>query len=264
MPSSPTCSDRRSTSGRRASASGGRRGGRRPPAGAPCSNRRREPRGAWASVCPVQQMGPRVAVLPRIGALRRDRERPWPQAATAYAGRVSDAPPPEVPLDFAREWVEFPDPADPGARRPGGPDLADVGLDLHLRPRVRRRRRGAAGRRLLQPRGVLHRRRRPDPRRGRRGRAVGRRLAARGRRARRVDGGGRRRRGADPAHPGGGRRLRLPQPAGASRRQRLRTAPDGACGPGCTRSPRSPTSAGSCRCAGRRSTSTAPTGRASW
>jgi hypothetical protein len=26
---------------------------------------------------------------------------------------VSDAPPPEVPLDFAREWIEFPDPADP-------------------------------------------------------------------------------------------------------------------------------------------------------
>jgi hypothetical protein len=26
---------------------------------------------------------------------------------------VPDDPPPEVPLDFAREWVEFPDPADP-------------------------------------------------------------------------------------------------------------------------------------------------------
>jgi len=26
---------------------------------------------------------------------------------------VPDEPPPEVPLDFAREWVEFPDPADP-------------------------------------------------------------------------------------------------------------------------------------------------------
>jgi hypothetical protein len=26
---------------------------------------------------------------------------------------VPDAPPPEVPLDFAREWIEFPDPADP-------------------------------------------------------------------------------------------------------------------------------------------------------
>ncbi len=29
-----------------------------------------------------------------------------------YPGGVSDQPPPEVPLDFAREWVEFPDPAD--------------------------------------------------------------------------------------------------------------------------------------------------------
>ena len=29
-----------------------------------------------------------------------------------YAGRVHDVPP-EVPLDFAREWVEFPDPSDP-------------------------------------------------------------------------------------------------------------------------------------------------------
>jgi hypothetical protein len=37
----------------------------------------------------------------------------WAEAATAYAGRVPDAPPPEVPLDFAREWIEFPDPADP-------------------------------------------------------------------------------------------------------------------------------------------------------
>jgi hypothetical protein len=30
-----------------------------------------------------------------------------------YAGRVPDDPFHEVPLDFAREWVEFPDPADP-------------------------------------------------------------------------------------------------------------------------------------------------------
>jgi hypothetical protein len=29
-----------------------------------------------------------------------------------YADRVHDVPP-EVPLDFAREWIEFPDPADP-------------------------------------------------------------------------------------------------------------------------------------------------------
>jgi hypothetical protein len=40
------------------------------------------------------------------------------QRFTAYAGRVpddqrSDDPLQEVPLDFAREWVEFPDPADP-------------------------------------------------------------------------------------------------------------------------------------------------------
>jgi hypothetical protein len=31
-----------------------------------------------------------------------------------YAGSVPDDPLSEVPLDFAREWVEFPDPADPG------------------------------------------------------------------------------------------------------------------------------------------------------
>jgi len=31
----------------------------------------------------------------------------------AYACRVPDDPLQEVPLDFAREWVEFPDPADP-------------------------------------------------------------------------------------------------------------------------------------------------------
>ncbi len=35
------------------------------------------------------------------------------QVDKAYADRVPDAPPPEVPLDFAREWVEFADPADP-------------------------------------------------------------------------------------------------------------------------------------------------------
>jgi hypothetical protein len=40
------------------------------------------------------------------------------QRPTAYAGRVpderlSDDPLQEVPLDFAREWIEFPDPADP-------------------------------------------------------------------------------------------------------------------------------------------------------
>lgn len=36
------------------------------------------------------------------------------QVAAAYAHLVPDAPPPEVPLDFSREWVEFVDPADPG------------------------------------------------------------------------------------------------------------------------------------------------------
>jgi hypothetical protein len=35
------------------------------------------------------------------------------QGATAYADGVPDDPLAEVPLDFAREWVEFPDPADP-------------------------------------------------------------------------------------------------------------------------------------------------------
>jgi hypothetical protein len=35
------------------------------------------------------------------------------QADTAYADPVPTDPPPEVGLDFAREWVEFPDPADP-------------------------------------------------------------------------------------------------------------------------------------------------------
>jgi hypothetical protein len=35
------------------------------------------------------------------------------RGATAYPGRVSSDAPPEVALDFAREWVEFPDPADP-------------------------------------------------------------------------------------------------------------------------------------------------------
>jgi hypothetical protein len=35
------------------------------------------------------------------------------KAATAYADPVPIDPPPEVGLDFAREWVEFPDPADP-------------------------------------------------------------------------------------------------------------------------------------------------------
>src|SRR4051794_11743029 len=39
----------------------------------------------------------------------------WHEASPAptYADRVPDDPPPEVPLDFAREWVHFPDPADP-------------------------------------------------------------------------------------------------------------------------------------------------------
>ena len=34
----------------------------------------------------------------------------------AYAGRVPEDPPAEVPLDFAREWVEFTDPGDPEHR----------------------------------------------------------------------------------------------------------------------------------------------------
>ena len=36
-----------------------------------------------------------------------------PHGGTPTLGPVSDIPPPEVPLDFSREWVEFHDPADP-------------------------------------------------------------------------------------------------------------------------------------------------------
>ena len=55
----------------------------------------------------------------------------------------------EVDLDFAREWIEFADPAD--AEHLIRADLTWLlsALDLHLRPRLPRHRRGPAGRRLL-------------------------------------------------------------------------------------------------------------------
>ena len=37
-----------------------------------------------------------------------------PVVSSAYADQMPDDPLSEVPLDFAREWVEFTDPADPG------------------------------------------------------------------------------------------------------------------------------------------------------
>ena len=111
---------------------------------------------------------------------------------------MPDDPPPEVALDFAREWVEFPDPADPEhVVRADLTWLTSAWTCIFGR--------GCAG--VVEGR--------PDdgccshgafftddddldPGRRRRRRADGRRLAAGAGRARRLDRGGRGRRGARP------------------------------------------------------------------
>ena len=208
-----------------------------------------------------------------------------PAAARARAGRsvgglptlgsvpheeVPEAPP-EVDPDFAREWLEFPDPADPG--RVVRADLtwltsawtcvfgrgcagvvegrADDGCCSHgafFSEEDDLLRVTAAVAELtdedwqLAPigRGAWTEADSADDDEARGG---GRPLAA---------------------HPPGRRRLRLPQPARLPRRGGLRAAPDGACARGCTRSPRNPTSAGSCRCAGSRRWWSARTAAACW
>src|SRR3954451_8957938 len=60
------------------------------------------------SVCPRLP-----GAMPRPEISRSPLHRRVTGRGSLYAGDVTDVPPPEVPLDFAREWVEFPDPADP-------------------------------------------------------------------------------------------------------------------------------------------------------
>ena len=131
----------------------------------------------------------------------------------------------EVGLDFAREWVEFVDPGRSRTRRTRRPHLAVLAVDLHLRCRLPRRGRDR-GPGLLQPRRVLHRRRRREA--GREGRRRTRREHLAARQIRRPQGFQRPRLdrlGQEPAaHPQGRRRLHLPQPARLRRRRGLRPA----------------------------------------
>src|SRR3954447_23631564 len=53
-----------------------------------------------------------VCMAPSRGSPRAERGVRG-RGSFHYAGRVPDDPPEEVPLDFAREWVEFVDPSDP-------------------------------------------------------------------------------------------------------------------------------------------------------
>jgi hypothetical protein len=129
-------------------------------------------------------------------------------------------------------------PGRPRAPGAGGSHLADQCVDVHLRPRLRRGRRGPGRGRVLHPRCLLHRRGRPGP-----GRGVGRRADPAGLAAPSGDAGrpggvdraghphraGARRAGrAGAAHPRRGRRVPVPQPARAPRRRRLRAARHGA------------------------------------
>ncbi|CAA9266157.1 MAG: FIG01122970: hypothetical protein, partial [uncultured Corynebacteriales bacterium] len=115
----------------------------------------------------------------------------------------------------------------PGARRP---DLAVLPLDLRLRPRLPGHRRRPAGRRLLQPRGVLLRhRRREAGHPGGPGADPGRLAVPQGRhQARDHRPGRRRRRRPAAADPHRRRGLPVPQPARVRRRRGLRAARPGA------------------------------------
>ena len=130
------------------------------------------------------------------------------------------------------------------AALPLRPDLAHLVVDLHLRQRLPGHRRRPARRRLLHPGRALHRQGRRPQGPGRGGRARRGRVAVPlGRRRWPVD-----REGGRPAEdPGGRRRLHLPQPARLPCGCRVRAAPARGRCTARSRTPSSPTSAGSCR-----------------
>ena len=164
-------------------------------------------------------------------------------------------------------WIEF---VDPGRRRAGlplRPDLADVQLDVHLRPGLPRHLRRRPRRRLLHPRRALRRQGR---------REAGRRL---GRAARRLASGrsahhavGKKRPGAPQGLGRDRRRRRAQDPRSSTARASSPTPPTSPaataarcttwpCARACTSSRPSRTCAGSCRCAGSSATSSGPTAR---
>ena len=160
------------------------------------------------------------------------------QVAPSYAGSVLDEAFAEVPLDFAREWVEFADPADPEhVVRADLTWLTSAWTCIFGR--------GCAG--VVEGRpddgccshGAFFT---DDDDLARVTAAVGdadrRGLAARAGRARQLDGGGRGRDDSGEglaAHPRRRRGLRLPQPARLPRRQRAARCTGWRCGPACTR-----------------------------
>ena len=106
------------------------RRGARPAAAAPC---RRTPAAA-----PHHRGRRRRGGAP---CWSRCRARPGacrPRYRPEHGSSVVGFAVPEVDLVFPRAWVEFDDPADDEPGVPLRPDLADLELDLHLRPRAAR------------------------------------------------------------------------------------------------------------------------------
>ena len=199
-----------------------------------------------------------------VGADVDDPEAHGPHVVRRVHGSAADlgtetgSAVPETPLDTARIWVEFADPADSEPALPLRPDLADVELDVHLRQRVPGHLRRPAGRRLLHPRRALHRQGRRQAgqaavRRARRGRVAAPPAAAQARSRR----GPRRR--TTRARP-----RWSTAPASSSTGPASRPAPAAPCtstrcSPARRRTASSRTSAGSCRSGAPTAASSCPT-----